>query len=77
MITGERIRATREDKDILQQELSIATGINVSVLNRIEQGSRQVRDDEIKKNSPNARSNNRLFTRHIRQPSRLPLHWAG
>jgi transcriptional regulator with XRE-family HTH domain len=49
MITGERIRATREDKDILQQELSIATGINVSVLNRIEKGSRQVRDDEIKK----------------------------
>ena len=47
MIIGERIRNIREDKDILQQELADAVGINVSVLSRIEKGTRQLRDDEL------------------------------
>lgn len=47
MTTGEKIRNIREDHDILQQELADATGINVSVLNRIEKGRRPVRDDEL------------------------------
>ena len=49
MSTGERIRSAREDLDILQQELADAVGINVSVLSRIEKGTRQVRDDELVK----------------------------
>ncbi|WP_071837937.1 helix-turn-helix domain-containing protein [Selenomonas ruminantium] len=47
MIIGERIRNIREDEDILQQELADAVGINVSVLSRIEKGTRQLRDDEL------------------------------
>lgn len=47
MTTGERIRNVREDKDILQQELADAIGINVSVLSRIEKGTRPIRDDEL------------------------------
>lgn len=47
MIIGERIRNIREDEDILQQELADAIGINVSVLSRIEKGTRQLRDDEL------------------------------
>lgn len=49
MSTGERIRNTREDLDILQQELADAVGINVSVLSRIEKGTRAIRDDELAK----------------------------
>lgn len=49
MSTGERIRNTREDLDILQQELADAVGINVSVLSRIEKGTRAIRDDELVK----------------------------
>ena len=49
MLTGERIRNTREDMDILQQELADAIKINVSVLSRIEKGTRQIRDDELVK----------------------------
>jgi len=49
MPTGERIRNTREDMDILQQELADAIKINVSVLSRIEKGTRQIRDDELVK----------------------------
>ncbi|MBR4695670.1 MAG: helix-turn-helix transcriptional regulator, partial [Selenomonadaceae bacterium] len=33
--------------DILQQELANTIGINVSVLSRIENGTRPVRDDEL------------------------------
>ena len=40
MTTGERIRNTREDMDILQQELADAVEMNVSVLSRIEKGTR-------------------------------------
>ena len=47
MNTGERIKNTREDMDILQQELANTIGINVSVLSRIENGTRPVRDDEL------------------------------
>jgi repressor LexA len=47
MTTGDRIRNVREDKDILQQELANAIGINVSVLSRIEKGTRPIRDDEL------------------------------
>ncbi len=47
MTTGDRIRNAREDKDILQQELANAINMNVSVLNRIEKGTRPIRDDEL------------------------------
>ena len=47
MTTGERIKRAREDKDILQQELATAINMNVSVLNRIEKGTRPIRDDEL------------------------------
>lgn len=49
MLTGERIRNIREDKDILQQELADSIGMNVSVLSRIEKGTRQLREDELTK----------------------------
>lgn len=49
MATGERIRNIREDNDVLQQELADAIGMNVSVLSRIEKGTRQIRDDELVK----------------------------
>ena len=49
MTTGEKIRNTREDMDILQQELADSIDMNVSVLSRIEKGTRSVRDDELKK----------------------------
>ncbi|MBR2214394.1 MAG: helix-turn-helix domain-containing protein [Selenomonadaceae bacterium] len=49
MKTGERIKNVREDRDILQQEMADAIGMNVSVLSRIENGTRQVRDDELVK----------------------------
>lgn len=49
MLVGERIRNTREDMDMLQQELADAVEINVSVLSRIEKGARQIRDDELVK----------------------------
>lgn len=49
MTTGEKIRNTREDMDILQQELANAIGMNVSVLSRIEKGTRAIRDDELVK----------------------------
>ena len=47
MTTGERIKRAREDEDILQQELATAINMNVSVLNRIEKGTRPIRDDEL------------------------------
>ena len=49
MTTGDKIKSTREDMDILQQELADAIEMNVSVLSRIEKGTRPVRDDELKK----------------------------
>ncbi len=49
MTTGDKIRNTREDMDILQQELADAIEMNVSVLSRIEKGTRPIRDDELKK----------------------------
>ena len=44
---GEKIRCIREDKDIRQQDLADSVGINVSVLSRIEKGTRPVRTDEL------------------------------
>jgi len=44
---GEKIRCIREDKDIRQQELADSIGMNVSVLSRIEKGTRPVRTDEL------------------------------
>ena len=38
----------RKHYDLTQNELSERTGINRSVLNRIEKGTRPVRDDELK-----------------------------
>lgn len=49
MNTGERIRNVRENKGIFQQELADAIDLNVSVLNRIEKGTRPIRDDELVK----------------------------
>lgn len=45
---GDKIRSERMSQDITQRELAQKTGINVSVLNRIENGDRSARDDEIK-----------------------------
>ena len=44
---GEKIRCIREDKDIRQQELADSIGMSVSVLSRIEKGTRLVRTDEL------------------------------
>lgn len=48
MKIGERITELRKIKKISQQQLADRIGMNQSVLNRIENGSRPVRDDEIK-----------------------------
>lgn len=48
MKIGERITELRKIKKISQQQLADKIGMNQSVLNRIENGSRPVRDDEIK-----------------------------
>lgn len=49
MSTGIKLRNIREEKGILQHELANAVNINVSVLNRIEKGTRAIRDDELLK----------------------------
>lgn len=49
MTPGERIIELRESIDINQTELAQKIEINRSVLNRIEQGTRAIRDDELKK----------------------------
>lgn len=48
MKVSNKIRALRETKDMTQTELANAVNINRSVLNRIENGSRPLRDDELK-----------------------------
>lgn len=48
MDIGKRITELRKLKQISQQQLADKIGINQSVLNRIENGSRPLRDDEIK-----------------------------
>lgn len=49
MTTGKRIIELRESMNLNQTELAQKIEINRSVLNRIEQGTRPIRDDELKK----------------------------
>ena len=49
MTPGKKIVELREARDMNQTELAQALEINRSVLNRIEQGTRPIRDDELKK----------------------------
>lgn len=49
MNIGERIISLRTNKNWSQKQLASYTGMNVSVLNRIERGERPVRDSEIVK----------------------------
>lgn len=49
MYVGKKVIQLREDKDLTQKELAESIDINRSVLNRIEQGTRPVRDDELKR----------------------------
>ena len=48
MKTSDNIASLRRYHDLTQKELSDHTGINQSVLSRIENGTRPVRDDELK-----------------------------
>ena len=48
MKTSERIRELRKARDVTQQELADAIKMNQSVVNRIERGTRPIRDDELK-----------------------------
>lgn len=49
MTPGARIANLRETMELNQTELAKKIEINRSVLNRIEQGTRPIRDDELKK----------------------------
>lgn len=48
MLTGERISLVRNKLGINQTELAKKTNISRSVMNRIELGTRPIRDDELK-----------------------------
>lgn len=48
MKLSEKIVALRESKNISQTDFARKVGINRSVINRIEKGTRPVRDDELK-----------------------------
>ncbi|MBQ6298740.1 MAG: helix-turn-helix transcriptional regulator [Selenomonadaceae bacterium] len=48
MSVASNIAYLRKNFDMTQKELSERTGINQSVLSRIENGTRPVRDDELK-----------------------------
>lgn len=48
MCTGHRIRDARESKGIFQADLAKMANINKSVMSRIENGDRAVRDDELR-----------------------------
>ncbi len=48
MSTGHRIRDVRESKGIFQGELAKMANINKSVMSRIENGDRAVRDNELR-----------------------------
>lgn len=48
MAISSKIANLRKERDLTQKELSDKLGINQSVLNRIEKGTRPVRDDELK-----------------------------
>jgi transcriptional regulator with XRE-family HTH domain len=47
MFLGQRIVNLREEHDLTQKELAEKLDFNRSVLNRIEQGTRPCRDDEL------------------------------
>lgn len=49
MLTNERIVALREDADMTQKEFAAKIGINRSVVNRIEKGTRPIREDELRR----------------------------
>lgn len=49
MSTGQKIKQEREKQNLSQKELATKTNINVSVMNRIENSERAIRDDEILK----------------------------
>ena len=49
MILSKRIIQLREKNNLSQKELSDSLNINKSVMNRIEQGTRPVREDELLK----------------------------
>lgn len=44
---GSRIRAAREDQDIDQKKLAEEIGVSYSILNKIENGNREIRVDEL------------------------------
>ena len=48
MCTAERISELREYRGLNQKEFADNIGINRSVVNRIEMGTRPIRDDELK-----------------------------
>lgn len=47
MNIGNRITSLREEKGLTQYELANKLGISKSVMNRIELGTRPIRDDEL------------------------------
>lgn len=47
MNVGNRITTLREEKGLTQYELANELGISKSVMNRIELGTRPIRDDEL------------------------------
>jgi repressor LexA len=49
MDVGQKIVHLREERDLTQKELAEKLEFNRSVLNRIEKGTRPIRDDELKK----------------------------
>lgn len=49
MATNDRIKKLREELNIEQKELAKRIGIDKGVMNRIELGSRPVRDEELSK----------------------------
>ena len=48
MNIASKISDLRRSRDLTQKELSDKIGINQSVLNQIEKGTRPIRDDELK-----------------------------
>ena len=47
MSVSSRVSSLRKDYELTQKELSDRIGMNQSVLNRIEKGTRPLRDDEL------------------------------
>lgn len=49
MKVGEKIKRLREEQELTQKELAEKVGLSYSVMNRIELGTRPIRDEELKK----------------------------